>query len=98
HFALKLPGVLAVVAAPHFAELSFDNALFAFEVHALLVVITVFGARNDLANDGLNGRLGGAGEYSVQRIVIFGGNGVELVIVAASAGDCQAQETFGDDI
>ena len=44
------------------------------------------------------GRLDRAGEDAVERVVVFGRDRVELVVVAASAGDGQAQQAAGDDV
>ena len=40
----------------------------------------------------------GAGEDAAERVVVFAEDGVVLVIVAAGAGDGQAQETAGDGV
>jgi hypothetical protein len=44
------------------------------------------------------GRLDRVREHAIQRVVILGGNGVEFVVVAARAGDGQAEKPLGDDV
>ena len=50
------------------------------------------------AQQGELGRLDRAGEDAIKRVVVFGGNRVELVVMAASTGDGQAQQSTGDDV
>src|SRR2546430_5775334 len=84
--------ILAGVALKHLdcrrvalaAELplpGFERILLAFQVHSSLVIIVVLGAAEDFGDDGFNGWLDTARKDSVQRIVIFSGNRIELVIV-----------------
>ena len=72
--------------------------LFPRQVHALFVVIAVLGAADDFRDDRLNRRLDTAREDAVQRIIIPGRDGIELVVVATSAGDGQAEKTFGHHV
>ena len=49
----------------------------------------------------ISGQLGGldrAGEDAVERVIVLGRDRVELVVVAAGAGDGQAEQAAGDDV
>jgi len=38
------------------------------------------------------------GKRSEERVVVCRGDGVELVVVAAGAGDCETEEGFGEHV
>ena len=83
--------------------------LLDFNVMRLLLVVDLLQLRGELIFEGLAGGrhfadsrpvigLDRAGEHAVQRVVIGGRDGVELVVVATGAGDGQAEEAAADDI
>ena len=69
-------------------------------VHVLAKLLLVVGADGGgggagPADDRVDERVDGGGEDAVQGVVVGGGDRVELVVVAAGAGDGQAEEALG---
>ena len=73
-----------------------------FEGVGFSEVIEELGRFGDFSKEGglVAGVLGFVeiGEDAVERVVIFGGNGVEFVVVATRAGDGEAEEGFAGDV
>ena len=78
-----------------------EGGFFGGELCGLGRVVAVFGSVGDGEESGQVGDAGGlgaTGKDAVEGIVILGRNGVEFVVVAAGAGDGEAEEGFGGDV
>src|SRR5256885_11286652 len=82
--ALQSFHCFTIFVSSRFLKLRLNGFLFLLQIHALLVIIGVERSA-DLAYHRLDRWLDTTRENPMQGIIIFGWNGIELVIVAARA-------------
>jgi len=102
--ALEFALLLAVTGAA-FAErqgLGFMRSVLFLEFLGLREVVEEIRGLRNLGEEGrlLAGelRFGDVGEHAVKRVIVLGGDRVEFMIVAAGAGNGEAEERLGGDV